>query len=83
MTRLTVRYMSWYSFLGLASHHTERLVFSDPRLDVRIRIVENGLYSLVAELSVLQRRLDLLDKQHGGVTGPMSRSSWGEKGPVI
>ena len=75
--------MSWYSFLGLASSHTERLVFSDPKLDVRIRIVENGLYSLVAELTALQRRLDLLDKQRGGVVGPMSRTSWDEKGPVI
>lgn len=75
--------MSWYSFVGLTSNHTERLVFSDPKLDVRIRIVENGLYSLVTELTVLQRRLDLLDKQRGGVIGPMCRTPWDEKGPVI
>lgn len=74
--------MSWYSFLGLTGNHTERVVFSDPKLDVRIRIVENGLYSMVAEVTALQRRLDLLDKQRGAALGPILRT-WDAKGPVI
>lgn len=83
LTRMNWSSMSWYSFLGLTSHPTERLVFSDPKLDMRIRIVENGLYALVAELTVMQRRLDLLDRQRLGLVDPMSRTSAEIKGPVI
>ena len=72
--------MTWYSFLG---GPTERLVFSDPKLDVRIRIVENGLYALVAELTALQRRLDSLEKQPARIMSPLPRVTPSQGSSVI
>ena len=67
--------MTWYSFLGLTSS-PQRVVFSDPKLDVRIRAAENSTYSLFVEMTAVHKRLDALDvKCEGLMVGAAARNS--------
>lgn len=73
--------MTWYSFLGLSS--PQRVVFSDPNLDMRIRLAENSMYALFAEMTRLQQRLDATDKRLDDLTvrAPDRNSALNSIGP--